>query len=54
MYNSKRESVDLKQLITETAAGVISIDWDTFTQIGIVDADWTIDTDINTEMTQYR
>ncbi len=54
VYNSKRESVDLKQLITETAAGVISIDWDTFTQIGIVDADWTIDTDINTEMTQYR
>ena len=54
IYNSKREELDIKKLITETAAGVIEIDWDTFVKIGIVDSDWTIDTEIVSEMPSYR
>ncbi len=42
-YSSRRESVDLEQLITETAAGVIEITWEQFKQIGIVKDDWHID-----------
>ena len=47
-YNSRREKVDLKDLITNVAAGVIEIDWDTFGQIGIVDADWNLDFEYQT------
>ncbi|MBE6617700.1 MAG: right-handed parallel beta-helix repeat-containing protein [Ruminococcaceae bacterium] len=36
IYNSRRETVDLEKLITETAAGVIEIDWETFQSIGLV------------------
>lgn len=36
VYNSRREKVDLEKLITETAAGVIEIDWETFQSIGLV------------------
>ena len=54
IYNSRREELDIKKLITETAAGVIEIDWDTFVKIGIVDSDWTIDTEIVSEMPSYR
>ena len=47
-YSSKRDgdTVDLKKLISETAAGVIEIDWDTFIQIGNVAEDWDLDTPV--------
>ena len=53
-YSSRRDTLDLKELITVTAAGVIEIDWDTFVKIGIVDSDWVIDTEIVSDMPQYR
>ncbi|MBQ7600175.1 MAG: S-layer homology domain-containing protein [Clostridia bacterium] len=41
-YTSRRETVDLRKLITETAAGIIEITWDEFEQIGNVAEDWNI------------
>jgi hypothetical protein len=42
-YSSRRESVDLEKLITETAAGVIEITWEQFKEIGIGRNDWHLD-----------
>ena len=41
-YNSRRESYDLKELINETAKGVIEITWEEFEKIGNVKSDWKI------------
>ena len=46
VYNSRRESYDLKELITETAAGVIEITWEQFENIGIIEDDWHHGVDI--------
>ncbi len=45
-YNSRREAVDIKELITETAAGVIAITWEQFESIGVVAEDWNLDVEI--------
>ncbi len=45
-YNSRRDEVNLKTLITETAAGVIEITWEQFEQIGINLEDWALDVEI--------
>ncbi|MBE6616704.1 MAG: right-handed parallel beta-helix repeat-containing protein, partial [Ruminococcaceae bacterium] len=46
VYNSKRDDVDIKKLITETAAGVIEIDWETFEKIGIDPTQWSLDVEL--------
>ncbi len=38
-YNSRRDSVDIQDLL-EKAAGVVDMDWERFQTIGIVEADW--------------
>ncbi|MBE6617388.1 MAG: right-handed parallel beta-helix repeat-containing protein [Ruminococcaceae bacterium] len=45
-YNSRREAVDIKKLITETASGVIAITWEQFETIGVVLEDWPHDVEI--------
>ena len=45
-YNSRRDAVDIKKLITETASGVIAITWEQFESIGVVAEDWTHDVEI--------
>ena len=42
-YSGRRETYDIKELITETAAGVVEIDWEKFTAIGNVAEDWDLD-----------
>jgi hypothetical protein len=48
-YTSKREAVDIKTLITETAAGVIEITWEQFESIGIDPTQWNLDVEIPTK-----
>ena len=45
-YTGKREDVDIKTLITETAAGVIEITWDQFEKIGIDPTQWNLDIEL--------
>ena len=45
-YNSRRDEVNLKTLITETAAGVIEITWEQFETIGVNLEDWALDVEI--------
>ena len=49
VYTGKREAVDLKTLITETAAGVIEITWEQFESIGIDPTQWNLDVEIPTK-----
>ncbi len=46
IYNSRREDVDIKTLITETAAGVIEITWEQFEEIGVDPAAWNHDIEL--------
>ena len=53
-YSGKREGYDLKELITETAAGVIEITWEQFENIGVVADDWTHDIEIPEKVTVFE
>ncbi|MBE6617389.1 MAG: right-handed parallel beta-helix repeat-containing protein [Ruminococcaceae bacterium] len=53
-YSGKRKGYDLKELITETAAGVIEITWDQFETIGIVESEWNHDIEIPEKVTSFE
>ena len=53
-YTGKRKGYDLKELITETAAGVIEISWEQFSEIGVVTADWNHDIEIPEKVTVFE
>ena len=45
-YTNLRNDVDIKTLITETAAGVIEITWEQFEEIGIEVDKWNLDVEL--------
>ncbi len=45
-YTNLRNDVDIKTLITETAAGVIEITWEQFEQIGIDPTQWNLNIEL--------
>ena len=53
VYTGKREAVDVKTLITETAAGVIEITWEQFENIGIDPAEWNLDVELPVKTTSF-
>ena len=45
-YNSRRQKLNMEELLTKTAAGTIEITWEQFNEIGIVPSDWNFDIEL--------
>lgn len=45
-YNSRRNKVDLEDLIVNKGAEVLEITWEQFNQIGIIESEWKLDVEL--------
>ncbi|MBR5252936.1 MAG: right-handed parallel beta-helix repeat-containing protein [Clostridia bacterium] len=45
-YNSRRQKLNMEELLTKTAVGTIEITWEQFNEIGIVTSDWNFDIEL--------